>query len=321
MTAFIKNLTDELKTAPSVSGSLTDSTINIYISNIKNLYALVKGDSPSKMKSLAFLKDTDKVITALKEKASTTQRNYIATILKITSLPKYKKTYKKAYDEYTAHFKKKVDEIQEVSGKKTEKQKENWISLNELKEVQQKYKDAVNVWFGKSQITLRQYNELLNLLIVSLYTETIPRRAEDYYKMKVVNKTKDATEDDYNYFVRKEKKFIFRSFKTAKTHGEEQTTVPESLITVINMFEKYKPESDCFIVKMNGSCFDLQPDFSRAVSLAFGKYITDKKISINLIRNIYATEKYKTDKKDKEETAKAMGTSVKMLDSVYTKTD
>jgi hypothetical protein len=317
----VKTLTNELKSSPSVVGSLTDSTINIYISNIKNLFSLVKGEPASKMKSLSFLKDSNKVLGSIGEKALTTQRNYLATILKFTSIPKYKKTYKKAYEEYTAHFKQIKDGIDETAGKKTEKQKDNWSSFNELKEVQQKFMEDVKKWYGKPEITLKQYNELLNLLIVSLYTETAPRRAEDYYKMKVVNKTKEATSQEHNYYVRKEKKFIFRSFKTAKTHGEEQTTVPESLINVINMFEKYKPESDCLIVKMNGSCFELQPDFSRAVSLAFGKYIKDKKISINLIRNIYATEKYGGDKKEKEETAKAMGTSVAMLNSVYTKTD
>lgn len=322
MTAFLKQLENDLTNATTSNeekAPMAESTIKTYISNIKNLYVLATGEPPSKMRSLAFLKEHEKILTSIKDKAPTTQKNYITTIMKFLNLPKYQKIYKKLYQKYEPEHTRLYNQVAKDTQTKSEKQTENWVSIDDLKEVQNKYKQDINEWIGKPKITLRQYNQLLNYLIVSLYVDIAPRRAEDYYNMLAVDKLTDAKEDDKNYYIRKERKFIFRSYKTAKTYGEQETNVPASLKSVIDLYEKYKPDNPCFIVKMNGSCFTLQPDFSRAVSLAFGKYIEDKQISINLIRNIFSTEKHSQTNKEKEDTATAMGTSVSMLDKVYTK--
>lgn len=319
--AFIDELEAAIRETKTPVGTISDSTISVYIANLKRLFTLITGQTPGKLRNLVFLKNTEKVMDAIKDFAESTYRNYLNTIVKVLGLPRYKRLYASQLEFYTNKRDAIQDTLNNKANFKTDTQKENWVEVEELKEAQAKYKAAVDTWFGKTEITMRQYNELLNYLIVSLYIDVEPRRAVDYYTMKAVETVKEATEGDENYYVRKGNKFIFRNYKTVKTYGEVVVKIPRELESVIYKFKKYKPASEYFLVKANGKPFGSQPDFSRAVSLAYGKYIPDKQISINLIRNIRGTHDNKDHKEAMEKKAKEMGTSVHMLNTVYTKTD
>jgi hypothetical protein len=70
---------------------------------------------------------------------------------------------------------------------------------------------------------------------------------------------------------------------------------------------------DIILVKMDNSELD-----KNGITKILYK-IFDKKIGSSMLRNIYLTDKYGDSNKEKINDAKAMGTSVGVIDSQYTK--
>jgi len=86
-------------------------------------------------------------------------------------------------------------------------------------------------------------------LIMSLYTDYIPRRSSDYVNMVVITKdidtdtlpdvATDESQTPFNYliFTRKNKKFIFNYWKNARKKGKQEFDIEES--NIINSITKH----------------------------------------------------------------------------------
>jgi hypothetical protein len=316
----ISKFQDKL-TAKLKKSDLSDTTITNYMKMLRIIYTHITGKPHIDMSSLTFLKDKDKVIKALYDNyEKTSVKTYLATILKILNISGIR--YSKLYKLYTEEFLKLRSDLETTSNEKTHKQKENWVSMDALRDVQRRYKEDVDEFKNKDDITMREYNDLLSYLIVSLYLDAKPERSENYFNMEMVKSMKDATDDDTNYFVDDKCVFIFNKYKTASSdpHRGEPIKISPALKKVIDLYLQFRPtNAKCFVAKYNGACFNSSPDWTRRVQQAFGKYLDGKKISSSMMRNIYFTEKYKKSNDDKEADAREMKTSVKMIDKVYTK--
>jgi integrase len=191
----------------------------------------------------------------------------------------------------------------------TDKQKENWVSWEEVQIQKKLLNDAVKEFASKKTLTEKEYDTLLSNVILSLYTDINPRRNQDYSDMYVV---KAFPEDNTkNYLSLDEKKFQFNKFKTAKTHGSTTIDVPEELMTAITAYLKHHPlnkgrvsKKTCFqfLVKQDGTPINPVNGITRVLNKIFGK-----KIGSSMLRHIFLSSVYGDKVKELEGVAKGMG--------------
>ena len=89
------------------------------------------------------------------------------------------------------------DKIKEKpTEEKTETQNKNWLNWDEVMKIYNEMKD--NLKLNKTKITEKQYDDLLNYVLLSLYVLIPPRRNLDWQKMAITFNS-DITNDKYNY--------------------------------------------------------------------------------------------------------------------------
>lgn len=298
-----KKLMDERK--------LAESSATLYIRSL----VILNDKKP--FKSLAFLKKTDAVEDIIKTYAFNTQRSFYTAISSILSLfkdtPGYKKTYQYYYDKMMgAGEEAKKSEAEGL--KKTKKEEENWISWDEVKKIKDDLESKVDEFAKAKTLDEKQYEILLKLVVLSLYTDIPPRRNKDYLEM-VVHKVgkRDKLESlptDKNYLIVRSKvptQFIFNVYKTAKKYGQQTTDIPESLSETLSLYLKHHPNAKDttfhFLTDADGKELDAVNAITRILNRVFGK-----KVGASMLRHIYLSDKY--DGSDMAETAKGMGHSM-----------
>ena len=137
-----------------------------------------------------------------------------------------------------------------------------------------------------------------------------PRRSKDYVDFKIRNIDKDKD----NYLDKG--KFVFNSYKTAKTYGTQTVDIPTQLRNIINKWIKVNP-TDYLLFDANGGKLS-------AVKLnqRINKIFDGRKVSVNQLRHTFLTDKFgDTIQKKKEvaETMEDMGSSSSMLDTYVKK--
>ena len=314
---FMLNLSKQLVEEKKVS----ESTASLYV---RNLWTL-NGQQP--FKNLAFLRNTTAVDEALMKYADSTRKTFLASIVSVLSLMKDKPTYKKTYQHYYDEMMKKSGELRaaETNGEKTEKQKDNWLEWDEVLKAKTDLYNSVKTFSSQKTITPQQYNELLALVVLSLYTEIPPRRNQDYQEMWVVGKWNDKMDNSKNYLDIMGNQFVFNKYKTAKKYGTQYVPITEApmLTEAITMLLKHHPQHKGRITKntefrfltySDGSPLTAVNSITRILNKVFGK-----KIGSSMIRHIYLSSKYGTIKEEQQQDAAAMGHSVAEQQNVYVK--
>ena len=178
---------------------LSEGSINLYLRNLKKL------NDNEEFNNLKFLSKPEEVFNKIKDLKDNTQRQYLISIVSCLKVmgDKYKSLYKKYYKLMIAINEKIKDK---PTDEKTETQKKNWMDWDDILKIYEEMKD--NLKLNKTKITEKQYNELLNFTILSLFVLTPPRRNQDYMKMMI---TFNSNIDDkkFNYLDVKNKKFVF----------------------------------------------------------------------------------------------------------------
>ena len=110
---------------------------------------------------------------------------------------KGKPTYKKAIEHYASIMddKSKAHREKEDSHEKSEKQKESWIEWDDVLARKAELKAEVDKFTAhgaKKELSERQYDKLLQYVLLSIYSDIQPRRNE-YQLMDVVG---SHSEDD-----------------------------------------------------------------------------------------------------------------------------
>jgi len=278
---------------------ISDSSKKLYISKLKKLN---EGVVPTDFK---FLKKKEDIMEQLEKQPLNTRRSSVIAIVSAV----------KGQDpELHAFFTKVMDtlnkETQEATkGKKSERQEENWVSLPELEAILETNKKLISSLSKKKKVTEQQYDDLLSHLVLSLYTKMPPRRSMDYLEMHVAEPDEDRTKNYYN-----KEHFYFNNYKTAKTYKQQVTKPPKEIVELLKLYMKFKPkENSKLLLNSDGN-----PLTSLSLRMLLNK-ATGKKISTQMLRNIYSTDKISPMVEKMEETAEAMGSSVATLVAVYSK--
>ena len=276
--------------------NIKDNSLKAYLIILKKL------NNNKEVESLEYLKDTEEIMKKIKQKALTTQRNYIGSLLVfLPLLPEAKKTL----DFYKLQLEKVNEEYQKFisSHEKSDKQKDNWSTLEELKEIFLKYKKEIkkNKYDKKEKLSSKEFNYLTNYLITALYILLPPVRL-DYSPMSIVDKEDDVN-DKSNFLVvksRNKKHFIINEYKSSKTYGSQKINIPSELNSIINLYLKFHKDKSSFLMNTRGKELSAN-GLSKLLTSSFGRY-SDKTITLNLLRHVYISENVKI--KDADELKK-----------------
>ena len=315
-TEFMLQLSKQLMDTRKVA----ESTSTAYI---KSLYAL---NGKKAFKNLTFLKNTDQMDKVISEYAESTQRALLATIVSVLGLHKEKAGFKKVFQHYYDAMMDKSKEAREnESSEKTVKQKENWISWEDIEKCKEALLEKVRAFSNKKSIDSAQYDTLLQYFVLSLYTDVPPRRNQDYLDMYIVKKWNDSMPKDKNYLDISGKQLVYEKYKTAKKYATQKQEIPESLWTAVELFFKFHPlwkgaskrkaDPVKLLVGSDGTPLTAVNAITRLLNKVFGK-----KVGSSMIRHIFLTDKYKDTLEEMKKDSEAMGHSMQ-LQKDYVRTD
>lgn len=307
---------------------------DLYISNLTRLSNALAGTDRVDLNNLDFLEDIDKVTEYLSSKyAQTTIRSYFIAICSLLNeLPKYRGSRPERgvgdatpslYDKYYKILISRNKEL-ETNNTKSEKQKENWITQKEVLEKQKEIEGEAIETINKSTTNVfktREWNTILEWVILSLYTLIPPRRSIDYTLMNIVSDVNLDADQQLNYWVRPKKKFIFTNYKTSGTYSTQIVNIPPDLDVLLNAYldlRSDKDENDIPLLVEH----DLTPIRNNYRITKFLNRVFDgRKISVDLLRNIYLTTNFKINHLNLKNAATLMGTSENTINNHYIKID
>jgi hypothetical protein len=294
--------------------NLQPSSIKLYLNNLKRL----NDDKP--VEDLAFLGNINDIIAKISHYKPTTQRNNIITICSVLKhFPDLEPLYKQYYDILL-----KCNEALKNHTDKTEQQLENWISQDEVMKIYTELTNKTSTLFKKKSLDKKEYDLLLDWIILSLYVLVPPRRILDYLLMVILPKSKKfVMNNNYNYIDLKNKKFIFNNYKTSGTYNQVVIDIPDVLFNVIITYLKFYPNKNdlgkepVFLLSNYYGENLSQPNMiTKILNKIFGK-----KISVSMLRNIYLSSKYSNKINELENDVAMMGTSSNTALNNYIKKD
>lgn len=291
--------------------TISESSLNLYKKN------LIKLNDNKPIKNFNFLNKIEDINNKIEKYKPNTRRSYIISIVSILkcATANGNKKLNKLYDVYFNKLMELNKELKDQT-EKTPSENINWISQEEL---QNKYDELKNKVIEtiktKNKINEDEYNLLLSFVIFSLYYLNEPRRNMDYQKMKIVKVYNDTLPNEFNYLDLKNKKFVFNNYKTKGTYNKQITDINDELYNIIKFFIKFNKNEDKYLLSnYNNNNFTNINDITRILNKIF-----NKKIGSSMLRKMHLTNKFGKLENDLEQSAKAMGTSVNMLQNVYIK--
>ena len=109
----------------------------------------------------------------------------------------------------------------------------------------------------------------------------VPRRLLDYCLLKIKNY--DVERDNFL----KSDKMTFNIYKTAKVYGEQFVNIPKELMPLVKKWVKVNP-TDYFLFSSNE-----KPLTSPQVNKMLNKIFSGKHISVDILRHLFVSTKYK----------------------------
>jgi hypothetical protein len=299
-------------------GNRKQSTIDSYERRLRVL------NQGKEVDNLAFLYDYDVILEKIKKYKPTTQRGFIISIV---SVLKDVKTMKTMYEKYSKLLEQYNQELKN-NNTKSEAQKENWISQEDVHNVyNQLYADVEPIICRKkSNITELDWSKITELIILSLFVLQPPRRILDYMIMYIVKKLPKNINREINYMDISTRVIYFNNYKTSGTYKTQELNISDKLYTLINCYIKLHPLKLTatthipLLCDYDGNPFTSSSQITKILNKIFIRY-AGKKISINLLRNIFLTDKFKPQMNELENIAIQMGTSPGMIQNTYIKND
>ena len=269
---------------------LSPSSIKTYVSILGNLYCYItKKPDPDDEVVDFFVKHPKETIAYLRSREPSRRKTQLAALVVLTEKFPTAELYRKLMlDAARIHNDKEKDQ------EKTETQRENWVSQEELTKIHARLDKDTRSLLTKEKLTPAEFQRLQNFLILSLYFYQPPRRLQDYTEMKL----REAGEKDNTI---EKGAFHFRSYKTAKFHGEEVVKLNPKLKYLLDKWKKIN-EGEYLLVGLTGKKFS-SSQLQQRLNAILGR-----KASVNILRHSYLSERYKGfDIRQMDEDAEAMG--------------
>jgi hypothetical protein len=287
---------------------ITDSSINTYVSILKNLYK--KYHNKDDEFNINWFENEDEIIKHMKDVKPNIRKTLYSSLIAITD-DKHNKKYKKAMMEDAEHYR-----SENLKQNKTEAQEKNWVSQDDVKKkFDEMLKSTKYIFkkYNKELLTKQEFQKLQNLIIVALTSGLFipPRRAIDWVEMVVddIDKEKD------NYLDVKKKEFVFNKFKGSNLKGQQRVAVPKELLLLLKKFMNINENKYLLTDSRNQkmSSVKLNQHLER---------IWGKKAGVNIFRHSFISNKYPIFNVDElKKDAEKMGSSANMMLETYIKKD
>jgi len=285
MTEFRKNLDEKIRhNRPNLGAS----SVKTYVSILSNLHKNLKASNEDLD---WFSKEEKDIMEFLSEKPAQTRKSVLSALFVLTGNDAYRELMLKDCNVVNQQYKEQ---------KKSTKETENWISTEQIEEIYHGLLDKVNAMFKRNLVS--DYPTIMSFWLVALLGGVAgipPRRSMDYGQMKIRNY--DIKTDNYY----KAGKFYFNRYKTADKYGLQSIDIPKDLQLLLKKWIKMNSENDYLLFSSNKQPLS-SPQINRILNKVF-----DKHISVDMLRHIYLTHKYKDVPAlaDMEKTAQEMGHS------------
>ena len=297
--------------------NIADSSVKAYVANLEKLKKLSDSDDLMKI-----VKSLDKVKELLVDKTSNTQRNYFNAIIIWLMAVDGDKDLIKEYGDIRDELNKKYEDEQ-ASGKISDKQKENFVEMEELtKMVADMDKEIKSKKLKKKEELTAKERALVQVFVLfSLYTR-LPLR-NDVSEMGAItkreyNKLSDKEKKEHNYLVvnKADMFMVLNKYKTAKKYEENKIDISKDLEKILRMW--IRMEGMGILFKSSTGKALSRNAISQLMIKTTKKYL-GKSISTTMIRKIYLSSKYADVKEEMEKDAKVMGHDVSTQQKVYVK--
>jgi len=282
--------------------NLQENTLKMYLANLRTL------NNKKEITSLDFLFDFDVIMQKLEKYKLRTRRNFLTGVLVALGVyntdiyNEVREKYRKVLENMTIEMNAEL-ELHE----KTKSQSENWTTLNELrKNVLNKYKrDAKK--FGILTRTSPSTSDVLlyqKYLIAALYLLRPAVRLN--YIMEII-RDRDEIQEGKNYLLiqsDRTKHFIFGEFKNVKIIGKQEQRVEPAINKILNVWLNKFNKTNSLLLNTR-----MKPLTSNGLSKLIGEVFSSekRKVTLNLLRHIWASETVDLDQNKKEnELAKMM---------------
>jgi len=284
--------------------NLSKTSINTYNSTLTNLYKHIYGKPEEDNYDISKFDDTNKILDFLKDKPVNKRKSILSALVVLCDKKEYRDQMLddiKAYNEETA------------KQQKTEAQKSSWVTNKEIKEKYDEVRKNAMLKMRMKNITMNDKQDIQDYVILALMCgiHIPPRRLKDFVDFKHHNSEK---EEPYNY--REGQKLHFKSYKTAKTYGEQIVHIPPVLVRLLRRWSDLNNSDWLFIDNKGNQLTNVK--LNQRINKIFGK-----KVSCNAFRHTYLTEKYSNlinQKNNLKEDFKMMGSSIAQ-ELVYIKED
>jgi hypothetical protein len=278
---------------------LSPNTISMYLAKLR----ILNGNQP--LKNLTFLKN----VKAITEKLSSiqndnTRKSYTASIVAVLNRQEDQAS-KKANEKYKSLFLKErsIFTDKQALGEKSETQKENWMSQDEIAAIHKALDDKVNAIENKSKLTEKEHKLVEDWLLLSLYVLQPPRRNMDYYMMKFGL----GDNKNFNYVCLDKGMYHFNNFKTSK-YGVEEIEIPDKMKSIFKQYlELTGLKAGDFVLFQK----DTRRTSSNIITKALNR-ILGKKVGSSMMRHIYLSNKYGDVKDEQTNDAEFMSHSKTM---------
>lgn len=285
---------------------LSVSSINTYVSTLKNLYFQVyPADKLEKKIDISKFYNHKDFIDYLSDVPSNKRKSILSALISLCVTPEQGLPYRKIMFEDI-----KVYNDEQVQQVKNENEEKNWINQDQLKTIFNEYKDMsmkimkisikkeiTNGASYASMLTDIQYVQNFIILCLTSGLFIPPRRSLDWVAMIFDTKPQEADADvsiqlgGHNIYtnLKKNSKFVFVKYKTNSSFNVQEIAVPADLNDILQLWIKFISKfykGNYLLFDSNGN--KLTPvKLNQRLNKIFGG-----KISVNALRHSFITEKY-----------------------------
>jgi len=270
-----------------------------------------------------WLKDAGKVYQVIKNSYTSfnTRANKLFAIKYLLDIHDAPVSVLLKYEDYISEVKEAIEE-QRADNKKSQKEKDNWLSKEQLMEILKKLETKTKR--GAKDMT--DYRNVMRYLILKIHIETPLRNDLADAKIFLNPDQDDIKNTDYNYIVLDSKaktaKFIGNVYKTKATHGQIKFTWSKDIYNELAHYYNDivdKSIHNYFLVNQNGD--KMTPNnYTKFMKSIFTDY--DINISTSMIRHIIVSDLYDLDQTKeaaKKDLAYKMGHTVNTAETIYAK--
>ena len=289
-----------------------DSTIMAYVRSLTKLNTLL-GDNPEYKPETVF--------PTIESLHYTTQRNILNSLIvylkAIDSPPSKIKSFIEKRDQHNSRYKE-----EQMSGKISEKQKPNFVSLDVMNEMLDKIKPEITLMkklhSAKVPLNKNQRNLFSAYTLFQFYV-TAPLR-NDFAMMtlttrRIYNKISADEKARGNYLLIEKNKInlLLNNYKTAGTYGEKTIPMDKPVERIMRNFIKIMG------FKTGDVIFPYSSNTLTQLLIRTSKKYIGKSIGTTMLRHIYLSDKYGKMKLESEADAEKMGHSVTTQKEIYIK--